>query len=293
MDFLLEVRNDHILDDEIAQLQMSIDGGPPELVNIIANLPPGETASFAFARTLAPGPHTIRFSVGDSHTTVSVNVEGDSLSISTPTPQPTATATSTMIPTPLPTNTPVPTNTPMPKPTQTPVPTHTPKPTPTETPATTSMDDTIEEIEIMVHIFVNNERKERGLKELELDSELGPIARKHSVDMAQKGYFSHDSLNGDGPTERAAKAGYHCSGGYYIGLAENIYQGWLYSSVSYGTGGTQYDWLTPLEIAANPVFGWMDSPGHRANILDTLSVRSGVGVAVSNQGKVLFTQNFC
>ncbi len=145
----------------------------------------------------------------------------------------------------------------------------------------------------MVHLFVNQERKERGLNELKLDSELGLIARKHSVDMAQKGYFSHDSLNGDGPDERASKSGYHCSGGYYVGLAENIYQGWLYSSVSYGSGGTQYDWLTPLEIATNAVFGWMDSPGHRGNILDPSYVRSGVGVTVSEDAKVLFTQNFC
>ena len=145
----------------------------------------------------------------------------------------------------------------------------------------------------MVHIFVNHERTERGLNELSMDPELGLIARKHSEDMAQNRYFSHDSPNGDGPDERAAEAGYRCSGGYYIGLGENIYQGWLYSSVSYGYGGTQYDWLTPLEIATDAVAGWMDSPGHRENILDASYVRTGVGVAVSDEGEVLFTQNFC
>ena len=177
--------------------------------------------------------------------------------------------------------------------TQTPFPTRTPKLTPIVMSDVVEADKISQEIETMVHIFVNYERSENGLNELKWDPELGLIARKHSVDMAQKGYFSHDSLNGDGPTDRAVKAGYHCSGGYYIGLAENIYQGWLYSSVSYGFGGMQHDWLTPIQIATNAVAGWMDSPGHRGNILDASYARSGVGVAVSEEGEVLFTQNFC
>ena len=114
---MLEVRNDQTLDEEIAQLQMSVDGGAPELVNIIANLPPGETASFAFARSLDPGSHVIRFSVGDSHMNINVNVEGDSLIVSTPTSQPTTTATVTIITTQVPDNTAVPTNTSTPIPT--------------------------------------------------------------------------------------------------------------------------------------------------------------------------------
>ena len=63
VDFMLEVRNDQASGNEIAQLEMSVDGGAPELVNIIANLPAGESASFAFLRDLAPGAHTIRFTV--------------------------------------------------------------------------------------------------------------------------------------------------------------------------------------------------------------------------------------
>lgn len=177
--------------------------------------------------------------------------------------------------------------------TQAPSPTRTPMPTPTVTPDAASDDEITQEIESMIHIFVNRERTERGLNELSVDPELGLIARKHSEDMAQNRYFSHDSPSGDGPDERAIESGYRCSGGYYVGLGENIYQGWLYSSVSYGFGGTQYDWLTPLEIATNAVTGWMDSPGHRKNILDASYVRSGVGVAVSVEGEVLFTQNFC
>ena len=76
VDFLLEVKNvGELGGDEVAQVEMSVGDGPPELVNIIGVLSAGESKAFAFARTLSPGTHTLRFSVADSHTTVSVNVE--------------------------------------------------------------------------------------------------------------------------------------------------------------------------------------------------------------------------
>ena len=124
VDFLLEVRNESDwASDEVAQVEMSVDGGAPELVNIIVNLPQGESASFTFARSLAPGPHVIRFSVGDSHTAVSVNVESDDVTVSSPTPYNS----------PTPTNTATPTATLMATVTPSPIPSHTPTPAPTVT----------------------------------------------------------------------------------------------------------------------------------------------------------------
>ncbi len=53
VDFLLEVRNESDwVSDEVAQVEMSVDGAAPELVNIIVNLPQGESASFIFAHSL-------------------------------------------------------------------------------------------------------------------------------------------------------------------------------------------------------------------------------------------------
>ncbi len=329
VDFFLEVRNESgMAREEVAQVQMSVDGGAPELVNIIANLPPGESASFAFARTLAPGPHAIRFSVGDSHTAVSVNVEAGDVTISTPTPQPTATAIPTMVPTPMPTNTPMPTITPLP--TNTAVPTNTPTLIPTQTPVPppivptntltpkpesladrffksakdlteTSRQDqpeiNIGELETLVHSLINQERLKRDLAGLEWDGEIAAIARDHSVDMGNKKYFSHTNRDGQNATDRGANAGYDCIkdyGNYYtFGLAENIHQGWLFSSTTYINGVAFYNWSSQGEIAARAVNGWMESRGHRENILKDTYDRTGIGIAITSEGKVFITQNFC
>ena len=335
VDFMLEVKNDQVLEDEIAQLQMSVDDGAPELVNIIANLPPGESASFAFAREFTPGPHTIRFSVGDSHTTVIVNVESGDIAVYTPTPQPAATAISTAISTPMPTITPVPISTPTPTitplltltstpiPTQTPVPpirtpTHPPAPpSPTFTPETENLvsrffksakdltqasdssqpDIDLGELEVLVHRLINQERVKRGLGALQRDEEIVKIARNHSLDMGTANYFSHVNPSGQNATDRGASSGYDCIkdyGSYYtFGLAENIHQGWLYSSITNINGVDFYNWFSQQEIAVRAVNGWMGSQGHRENILKDTYDRTGIGIGITSEGKVFITQNFC
>ena len=101
VDFMLEVKNDQVLEDEIAQLQMSVDGwrariGQHHRQPASGRIHVVRIRSFVCIR----GPHAIKFSVGDSHTTVNVNIEPeDSLTVLTPTPQPTVTATT--IPTPI------------------------------------------------------------------------------------------------------------------------------------------------------------------------------------------------
>ena len=76
-------------------------------------------------------------------------------------------------------------------------------------------------------------------------------------------------------------------------FAENIYLGWLYGATTFfGPVGVK-DYLTPHEIAEGAADGWMDSPGHRENILSPRYNRVGTGVAVSDDESVLITQNFC
>ena len=77
------------------------------------------------------------------------------------------------------------------------------------------------------------------------------------------------------------------------GLAENIYQNNLYDSVTYYNGIPSYDWNTQEEIAQSTVEGWMDSPGHRKNILTSSYDREGIGVAIATNDKVYITQDFC
>lgn len=153
------------------------------------------------------------------------------------------------------------------------------------------------ELEIEIHNLVNIERQNYGLSTLEYDTELAEIARAHSQDMATRNYFSHDNPEGQGPTERAKAAGYDCFkdfGTYFTdGISENIFQNNLYKKVThYKDGTTIYDWITQSEIAISTVEGWMNSSGHRQNILTSTYDKEGIGVAISSDYKVFITQDF-
>jgi len=156
------------------------------------------------------------------------------------------------------------------------------------------------ELEEEIHSLVNTERINNGIPRLEYDTNLADIARTHSEDMAVRDYFSHNTLfiggSSQGPTERAEIAGYDCYkdfGSYYTyGIGENIYQNWLYSSITHYGEAATYNWRTQDEIAISTVVGWMNSPGHRQNILDSSYSKEGIGVAISTDNKVLITQDF-
>lgn len=116
--------------------------------------------------------------------------------------------------------------------------------------------------------------------------------------MARLGYFDHTNLQGEDPTARGARAGYDCRhdyGSYYsYGLAENIAKYYLYSSATYLAGvEISRDYYTLHQLAAEIVDGWMNSPGHRANIVNPDYDRAGIEVAVDAEEAVYATQNFC
>ena len=102
--------------------------------------------------------------------------------------------------------------------------------------------------------------------------------------MADRDYFDHDTPEGLDSTARGKAAGYDCRkdyGSYYTyGLGENIH----YTS---GMGGTTKD------VARYTVLEWMQSPGHRDNIMDSAYDKIGVGVAIDGGDTVYATQNFC
>jgi uncharacterized protein YkwD len=119
--------------------------------------------------------------------------------------------------------------------------------------------------EAAVVSLTNAERAKQGCSPLRIDSRLVVAARKHSADMAANNYFDHTSRNGDSPWKRMEDAGYSSPG------AENIAKGY--------------------PTAAAVVKGWMNSPGHRANILNCGLRAIGVGMA-SGSGGPLWTQDF-
>jgi uncharacterized protein YkwD len=171
--------------------------------------------------------------------------------------------------------------------------------TPTPSVPQKATDEWILAVESEVHQLTNEERLTRSLRPLSYDLVLASIAQGHSEDMAQLDYFDHDNLRGQAPSDRAGQAGYRCRkdyGSYYTeGIAENIFQTWLFSSYTTSLSGlvVSRNYMTMEEIASQVVNGWTNSPGHRANILNTTYDREGIGIAVSSEGKVYVTQNFC
>ena len=148
-----------------------------------------------------------------------------------------------------------------------------------------------------IHELINTHRAAYGLAPLSTDAALATIALGHSTDMAENNYFSHTDLAGGSPTDRGNASGYTCmknySSYYTYGIAENIFQNNLYTSVTYENGVYTYAWSTPEEIAQSTVTGWMNSEGHKKNILTPTFDREGIGVAIAADDKVYITEDFC
>jgi uncharacterized protein YkwD len=153
------------------------------------------------------------------------------------------------------------------------------------------------ELEKRIHLLINGERKRHGLSPLAWEDALSSIARKHSSDMARRGYFSHVSPDGHDFSYRYRQDGYQCivrsKGEVYYTGAENIFQNNLYDRVMISNGIRHYDWNSLEKIAETTVDGWMTSPGHRKNILMPYWTTEGIGVSLSPDEKVYITQNFC
>ncbi|MCP3988851.1 MAG: CAP domain-containing protein [Actinomycetia bacterium] len=139
----------------------------------------------------------------------------------------------------------------------------TPPPT-TTAPTSTSAGGGSGPVEQQILNLVNVERSSAGCGALTLNTQLNNAADAHSEDMAINDYFDHTGLDGSKPWDRASAAGYQNS---FIG--ENIAYGYRSS-----------------EAVMN---GWMNSSGHRANILNCRYNHLGVGV--SSQGNY-WTQLF-
>lgn len=160
--------------------------------------------------------------------------------------------------------------TPSASPTRTPTPQKTPSPNASPSPddrptSDGSEKDRIERLETAVIALTNDERRRHGCDAVESNDKLHTAARGHSLDMAERDYFSHTTPEGDGPGDRATDAGYETWG------AENIAMGY------------------PNADAV--MTGWMNSEGHRANILNCDLTEIGIGVADSPRG-LYWTQMF-
>jgi uncharacterized protein YkwD len=107
--------------------------------------------------------------------------------------------------------------------------------------------------------LINQERINNGFAPLNTQSQLSSAARSHSQDMACNNIFSHTGSDGSSPFDRIAWQGYSFSE-----AAENIY-----------AGSGPYD--SPQEA----FHAWMNSPGHRDNMLNPVYADIGIGYSYS------------
>ncbi|MGL5860184.1 MAG: CAP domain-containing protein [Phycicoccus sp.] len=209
------------------------------------------------------GPRVVGALAAQTRPTATEATRSASPSSTTPTmsrPVPTSTPSATPSPrrtTSTPPRTPTPTSTR----TKTPKPRETapPKPRPTKTtprPTRTTAPPAPQESGVVGEVvrLVNAERAKAGGGAMRVDQRLLAAAQKHSEDQAATGTMSHTSSDGRGMADRIKAEGYP-----YRSAGENVAAG-------------QPD-------AASVMGAWMDSPGHRGNILNCGFTDIGVGVA--------------
>jgi uncharacterized YkwD family protein len=114
--------------------------------------------------------------------------------------------------------------------------------------------------------LVNEERKAAGLQPLKLNLELTEVARLKSQDMIDNNYFAHDSPTYGSPFEMMRQFG-----------------------ISYRTAGENLA-MHPSVHSAHQ--GLMNSPGHRANILNPSFTEIGIGIRRKGNGQYYITQMF-
>lgn len=136
-----------------------------------------------------------------------------------------------------------------------------------EVPSEPEAPSDIRELEDEVIRLVNAERQMVGQPPLTANSELTRIARIKSQDFINNNYLSHNSPVYGSPFEMLRSFGVD-----FTAAAENIASG--------------------QRTAASAMNSWMNSPGHRANILSSTYNEIGVGVARGNDDNLYWTQLF-
>lgn len=114
--------------------------------------------------------------------------------------------------------------------------------------------------------LVNSERTQRGLKPLQADPELTTVAREQSRDMFARGYFAHVNPEGKDPFDRMKAA-----------------------HVEFRSAGENLALAQTMEIAHRNL---MNSPGHRANILQPAFGRIGIGIMDGGYYGFMVSQEF-
>lgn len=116
-----------------------------------------------------------------------------------------------------------------------------------------------------ITLLTNNERNNQSLPSLTFNKRLSAMAEAKAADMINKQYFAHVAPDGTDIAKLADTYGYQ-----YLNIGENLALG-------------------DFKDSADVVLGWMNSPGHRANILNTHFTEIGVAAVLGNyQGRLVW-----
>lgn len=137
--------------------------------------------------------------------------------------------------------------------------------TTTDTTTTASSTD-VSTAEAKAVELMNADRRANGLSDLKVSSSLTAVARSHAQDMVDRNFFSHTNPDGEGLTDRLSQAG-----------------------ISYSAAGENIAENTSVSAAET---SFMNSSGHRANILNANYTTVGIGVAFDSDGTVYVVQDF-
>ena len=125
-------------------------------------------------------------------------------------------------------------------------------------------------VEQRIFQAINQVRQENKLAPLKWSAKVADVAQSHSRRMATKRFFSHEDPKFGGPDNRLSAAGI-----MWRRCGENIFE--------------EYGERDPVQSA---VRGWMQSSGHRKNILNREFTHTGIGVAIGRDRAYTITQMF-
>ncbi|MCS7068094.1 MAG: CAP domain-containing protein [Meiothermus sp.] len=126
-------------------------------------------------------------------------------------------------------------------------------------------------LELEVLQRTNQARTEHGLRPLQWDALAHKAALAHAQDMLRRNFFAHQNPDGQGAADRLRA----------IGVLE----------VMVGENLASFDGYPDAEIPRRALVGWMNSPGHRANLLKPEFTHLGVGLLREGR-RVMVVQNF-
>jgi uncharacterized protein YkwD len=151
-------------------------------------------------------------------------------------------------------------------------------------------DIDLPDLERRVLSELNRARQTHGRAPLQPDTALAALARAHSADMRDRVFFAHRNPDGLRAGDRARRAGYA-----FRSFGENLFRGHLYETINELRRGdlfeTAYLWYAPDDLARTVVQSWLESPGHRDNMLSRAFDFGGVGVAAGPEHEVFVTLN--